>query len=75
MLQIIVVWYNMKQMRTNKARLNRLIANFHLLSEKDQIYLESLASQLAEIQKAAPETQGLPTTRRQGRSGKDNKTK
>ena len=46
----------MKQMRTDKERLDRLIAAFNLLGEKDQAYLEKLASELAKIHKAAPET-------------------
>ena len=54
----------MKQMRSDKSRLNRLIAAFDLLSEKDQIYLENLASELAKIHKTAPETRGLSTIRR-----------
>ena len=46
----------MKHMRTDKERLDHLIASFNLLSEKDQIYLENLASELAEMHKTAPET-------------------
>ena len=42
-------------MRTDKERLDRLIAAFDLLGEKDQIYLEKLASELAKIHKVAPE--------------------
>ena len=43
-------------MRTDKERLERLIAAFNLLGEKDQVYLEKLTSELAKIHKAAPET-------------------
>jgi len=61
----------MKQMRSNKARLSRLIAVFDLLSEEDQIYLETLASELAEIHKTSPETRDLSTTRRRDASRPD----
>ena len=43
-------------MKTDKERLERLIAAFNLLSEKDQVYIEKLASELAKIHKAAPES-------------------
>ena len=47
-------------MRTDKVRLNRLVAAFSLLGEKDQMYLEKLTTELAKIHKAAPETGRQP---------------
>jgi len=61
----------MKQMRSYKTRLDHLIAAFDFLSEKDQIYLETLASELAEIHKTAPETRGSSKIRRRDASGPD----
>jgi hypothetical protein len=45
----------MIQSRVQKARSRRLSASFDRLSEKDQAYLETLTSRLADIHETSPE--------------------
>jgi hypothetical protein len=47
----------MIQTEAAKGRSRRLAAVFDRLDEKDQAYLETLTSQLAEIHKTSPENQ------------------
>jgi hypothetical protein len=49
----------MKQQSARYTRRNRLSASFDRLCEKDQAYLETLTSQLAEIHETSPEMQFL----------------
>jgi hypothetical protein len=49
----------MKQLSGRNTRRDRLSAAFDRLGEKDQAYLETLTSQLAEIHETSPETQLL----------------
>jgi hypothetical protein len=49
----------MKQLSNRHTRRNRLSAVFDQFCEKDQTYLETLTSHLAEIHETSPETQIL----------------
>jgi hypothetical protein len=57
MYQIIVLLYNMKHKEIQTPRLQHLAASFDQLCDKDQLYLETLAAQLAKIHETAPEKQ------------------
>jgi len=60
----------MKHNDNEKSRSAYIAAAFDALCEKDQLYLEDLADQLAKIHAAAPETQHLKNKTERSEEGK-----